>query len=61
VLRLLDRSQLAEACKLSMDDSLAAELRSLLSTTVSYWLGKEIRSNSFLERLHNETLPEVYI
>ena len=61
VLRLLDRSQLAEACKLSIDDSLSAELRSLLSTTVSYWLGKEIRSNSFLERLHNETLPEVYI
>ncbi len=61
VLRLLDRSQLAEACKLSMDDSLSAELKSLLSTTVSYWLGKEIRSNSFLERLHNETLPEVYI
>jgi len=61
VLRLLDRSQLAEACRLDMDDSLSAELKSLLSTTVSYWLGKEIRSNSFLERLHNETLPEVYI
>ena len=61
VLRLLDRSDIAAACKLSLDDSLAAELKSLLSTTVSYWLGKEIRSNSFLERLNNESLPEVYI
>ena len=61
VLRLLDRSEISEACKLSVDDSLASELKSLLSTTVSYWLGKEIRSNSFLERLNNETHPEVYI
>ena len=61
VLRLLDRSEIAEACTLSLDDSLAAELKSLLSTTVSYWLGKEIRSNAFLERLHKESLPEVYI
>ncbi len=61
VLRLLERSEIAESCKLSLDDSLAAELKSLLPTTVSYWLGKEIRSNSFLERLNSETLPEVYI
>ncbi len=61
VLRLLDRCQLAEACKLSIDDNLSFELKSLLFTTVSYWLGKEIRSNSFLERLHNETLSGVYI
>jgi len=61
VLRLLDRSKIEDACRLSVDDSLAAELKSLLSTTVSYWLGKEIRSNSFLERLQSETLPEVYI
>ena len=57
VLRLLDRSGIAAASKLTMDDSLASELKSLLSTTVSYWLGKEIRSNSFLERLHNDYLP----
>ena len=57
----LDRSGIVEACKLTIDDSLAAELKSLLSNTVSYWLGKEIRSNSFLERLHKESLPEVYI
>ena len=61
VLRLLDRSEIDTACKLSLDESLAAELKSLLSTTVSYWLGKEIRSNSFLERLNNESQPEVYI
>ena len=61
VLRLLDRSQLAEACKLSINGALSNELKSLLSTTVSYWLGKEIRSNSFLEHLRNETPPEVYI
>ena len=61
VLRLLDRSQLAEACRLSIDDSLSSELNSLLSTTVTYWLGKEIRSNSFLEHLRTKTLPEVYI
>jgi len=61
VLRLLDRSSIAEACKLPIDDSLAEELKSLLSTTVAYWLGKEIRSNSFLERLHKESRSEVYI
>ena len=61
VLRLFDRSSIAEACRLSVDDSLAEELKSLLLTTVGYWLGKEIRSNSFLERLHKESLPEVYI
>ena len=61
VLRLLDRCSIAEACGLSMDDSLAEELKSLLSTTVRYWLGREIRSNSFLERLHKESHPGVYI
>ena len=61
VLRLFDRSTISEACKLTVGDDLAEELKSLLSTTVGYWLGKEIRSNSFLERLHKESLPEVYI
>ena len=59
VLRLFDRSRIAEACKLTVDDGLAEELKSLLSTTVGYWLGKEIRSNSFLERLHKESLSGV--
>ncbi len=61
VLRLLDRSGMAEACRISLDDSLAAELKSLLFATVGYWLGKEIRSNSFLEHLNNKSHPEVYI
>ncbi|MDA0265142.1 MAG: DNA repair protein RecO [Chloroflexi bacterium] len=61
VLRLLDRSGIVEACKLPVDAGLADELKSLLSNTVAYWLGKEIRSNSFLERLHKESQPEVYI
>ncbi len=60
VLRLLNRSDIAAACNLSLDNSLAAELKSLLSTTVRYWLGKEIRSNSFLDRLNNESQSEVY-
>ena len=59
VLRLLDRSSIDEACKLSIDDSLGEELKSLLFTTVGYWLGREIRSNSVLERLRNESLSEV--
>ena len=61
VLRFLDRSDMAEACRISPDDDLAAELKSLLSITVGYWVGKEIRSNSFLELLNNTSLPEVYI
>ena len=60
VLRFMDRSGILEASKLNIDSRLAEELKNLLSTTVSYWLGREIRSNSFLERLHNEALPEVY-
>ena len=61
VLRLFGRSQLADTCKLTIDDRLSSELKSLLSTTVTYWLGNEIRSNSFVEHLRNETSPEVYI
>ena len=61
VLRLFERSTIAQACKLTVDSNLAGELKSLLSSTVVYWLGKEIRSNSFLERLHKESHPEVYI
>lgn len=59
ILRHFDRSNIYEACNIAIDDELAEELKSLLLTTVSYWLGKEIRSNSFLERLHNESLSEV--
>ena len=60
VLRMIRRSNIGEAAGFTLDGSLLSELKSLLSTTVGYWLGKEIRSNSFLERLHNETPPGVY-
>ncbi len=61
VLRMIHRSNIGEAAGFGVDEDLLGELKSLLSTTVEYWLGKEIRSNSFLEQLHNETAPEVYI
>jgi DNA repair protein RecO (recombination protein O) len=51
VLRLLYRSRLAELPRLQVNESLEHELKSLLGTTVEYWLDKEIRSNSFLEHL----------
>ena len=60
VLRMIRRSNIGEAAGFTLDGSLLSELKSLLSTTVGYWLGKEIKSNSFLERLHNETPPGVY-
>lgn len=61
VLRMIHRSTIGEVASLTIDEDLSRELKSLLSTTVGYWLGKEIKSNSFMERLHNETAPEVYI
>lgn len=60
VLRLLDRSKLADIPPLQMDGMLTQELKTLLSTTVEYWLDKEIRSSAFLEHLHKSPKPEVY-
>lgn len=60
VLRMIHRSTIGEAAGFTIDGALSGELKSLLATTVGYWLGKEIRSNSFMERLHNETAPGVY-
>ena len=54
VLRLMHRGAVGDAASLAINPSLSAELRSVLSNTVRYWLGKEIRSNSFLEHLHNQ-------
>ena len=54
VLRLIHRRSLGEVCALSLSPPLAAELKSILSNTVRYWLGKEIRSVAFLERLQGE-------
>ena len=60
VLRLLQRSNLADILPLRLPANLESELKSLLTTTVTYWLDKEIRSNSFLEQLHRESKSRVY-
>ena len=60
VLRLLHRSPLPSVIGLKVDPTLEYELKSVLGGTVRYWLDKEIRSNSFLERLHRESRTEVY-
>jgi len=49
VLRLLHRSNLAELPSLQLDGALAGELKALLTTTVEFWLDREIRSHRFLE------------
>ena len=54
VLRLMHRGSLAEVCALAISPSLASELKSILSGTVRYWLGKDVRSSAFLERLEAE-------
>lgn len=59
VLRLLHRGSLADVSSLTVNPQLSAELKSVLASTVRYWLGKEVRSNTFLERLHSEDRREV--
>ena len=59
VLRLMHRGSLAEAAALSLNPPLADELKSVLSGTIRYWLGKEVRSNLFLEQLRREEATEV--
>ena len=54
VLRLMHRGGLSQAAALTLNPSLSAELKSALSHSVRYWLGKEIRSNIFLEQLDEE-------
>ena len=51
VLRLLARSRAGELPALSLNPSLALELKSVLTGTVQYWLDQEIRSKAFLEHL----------
>ena len=53
VLRLFHRGAPEEALKLRLNESLDRELKSLLASSVSYWLEKEIRSNSLMERLQH--------
>lgn len=59
VLRLLHRGELAEAAALTLPPPLAEELRTLLASAVRYWLGREIRANSFLRQLRNESAAAV--
>ena len=61
VLRLLHRGTLREAIPLKVGTGLAEELKSLMGNTVSYWLEREIRSNSFLEQLHRESKRRVFL
>jgi DNA repair protein RecO (recombination protein O) len=51
VLRLFHRGSPAQARQLRMDAALAQELKTLLASAVSFWLEKEIRSNSLIEHL----------
>ena len=60
VLRLLHRGPLLDIIPLKVNSSSAQELKSVLGGTVTYWLDKEIRSNSFLEQLQRESKSEVY-
>ncbi len=55
VLRSMQRGRLAEVTRLNLDIDLAQELKSLLGTSIAFWLGKEIRSNSFIEQLLRES------
>jgi DNA repair protein RecO (recombination protein O) len=60
VLRLLHRGSLKEIIPLQVAGDLERELKSLLTITVRYWLEREIRSNSFLEQLYQESKSGVY-
>ena len=55
VLRLFHRGSQAEALQLRMSPDLSQELKTLLASAVSYWLEREIRSNSFMEHLQRNS------
>ncbi len=54
VVRLMHRGRLAEVAALNLSPAVAVEIKAILSSAVRYWLGKDIRSNAFLERLQGE-------
>ena len=58
VLRLMHRGGMSEAASLTLNDALSSELKSVLFQAVRYWLGKEIRSSSFLDLLDDESRSE---
>lgn len=59
VLRLFHRGSPAQAHQLRMDAALAQELKTLLASTVSYWMEREIRSNSLIEHLQRNPQTSV--
>lgn len=61
VLRLLDRSSLLDLPNLRIPGSLDDEIKHLLSISLNYWLDKEIRSKSFMERLEHSRKAGIYV
>jgi DNA repair protein RecO (recombination protein O) len=59
VLRLLHHSRVTALPHLQINEALAQELKSLLSSAIDYWLDKEIRSNSFIDHLEHWPKAEV--
>ena len=59
VLRLMHRGSLRETALLSLNSTLSSELKATLSGSVRYWLGKEVRTISFLEKLSSEEHPVI--
>ena len=58
VLRLMHRGSLYKTSQLTLNPALSSELKSTLSQTVRYWLGREVRSGFFQELLDEETRSE---
>lgn len=59
ILRLLHRSRIADLPQLQTHEPLEQEVKSLLSTSIGYWMDKEIRTNSFLNHLEHWPKTEV--
>ena len=60
MLRLMHRGPLKEVIALKGDPTLRQEVKALTSGALSYWLEREIRSNSFLDQLYSESEKGVY-
>ncbi len=59
VLRLFHRAPTSKAPSLKIAPALAQELKTILASTISYWLEKEIRSNSLMEHLQRDSKSAV--
>ena len=59
VLRLFHRASTSQTPSISVAPALAQELKTLLASTISFWLEKEIRSNSLMEHLQRDTKSAV--